>query len=101
MKKLTFDLNTPLFRLTAGEFLELLECAQKPEVVDTTKDETKYVYGLAGIAELLGCSKTQASRIKQSGKINGAITQIGNLIITDAGKALELIDKSKKNPPKK
>lgn len=94
MKKLTFDLNTPLFRLTAGEFLELLECAQKPEVVDTTKDETKYVYGLAGIAELLGCSKTQASRIKQSGKIDGAITQVGNLIITEAEKALELAGKA-------
>ena len=94
MSKLNFDLNTPLFRLTAGEFLDLLERGSKPEVIDTTKGETKHVYGLAGLAELFGCSKTQASRIKQSGKIDGAITQVGNLIITEAEKALELAGKT-------
>lgn len=101
MKKLTFDLNTPLFRLTAGEFLDLLERGTQPETIDTTKDGTKHVYGLAGIAELFGCSKTQASRIKQSGKINGALTQVGNLIIVEAEKALELAGKAKNKPSKK
>lgn len=91
------DLNKRVIDLTAGELLELLEHSIKPTpqvLIDTTEaPKGKYVYGLAGIAKLLGCSITTANRIKQSGKISGAITQIGNLIITDAEKALELADK--------
>jgi len=48
------------------------------------------VYGLAGIARLFGCSLPTANRIKQSGKINRAITQVGRKIIVDADLALEL-----------
>lgn len=55
-----------------------------------TKEERRYVYGLAGIARLFGCSLPTANRIKQSGKINRAITQIGRKIIVDADLALEL-----------
>lgn len=86
------DLTKRIVDLTAGELQELLEDGTKPKIIiDTTSDKRKtYVYGLAGIAELYGCSKTQANRIKQSGKIDEAITQIGNLIIVDADRALEL-----------
>jgi hypothetical protein len=63
------------------------------KVVDTTKDDKRYVYQLSGLANLFGCSKTTASRIKQSGKIDEAISQIGNLIVIDADKALELAGK--------
>lgn len=89
------DLNKRVIDLTAGELLELIQQGYKPQVlIDTTEaPQGKYVYGLAGIAKLLGCSITTANRIKQSDKLNGAITQIGNLIITDAEKALELSDK--------
>ena len=88
------DLNARIIDLTAGEFLDLLERGNKPQVVvDTTKNDKHFVYGLAGIADLFGCSKTTANRIKQSGKINSAITQLGNLIVVDAEMALELADK--------
>jgi len=93
--ELKIDLATPLFKLTAGEFLELLEYANKPLVLPTTDPKEPYVYGLAGIAELFKCSKSTANRIKQSGKIDEAITQIGNLIITDAKKALQLAKQNK------
>lgn len=96
------DLNKRVIDLTAGELLELLERGNKPQVlIDTTKPDKAYVYGLAGMAELFGCSKTQANRIKQSGKIAGATTQIGNLIIVDAAKALELAGKQNKKHSKK
>ena len=36
------------------------------------------------------CSLPTANRIKQSGKINRAITQVGRKIIVDADLALEL-----------
>ena len=57
----------------------------------SSKGEKRYVYGLAGIARLFGCSLPTANRIKQSGKINRAITQIGRKIIVDADLALELV----------
>ena len=50
----------------------------------------RYVYGLAGIARLFGCSLPTANRIKQGGKINRAITQVGCKIIVEAELALEL-----------
>ena len=56
----------------------------------SSKEEKRYVYGLAGIARLFGCSLPTANRIKQSGKINRAITQVGRKIIVDADLALEL-----------
>ena len=37
----------------------------------------KYVYGVRGIAQLFGCSMPTANRIKQSGKIDKAITPVG------------------------
>lgn len=62
--------------------------AKTPQpVTDTDK---KYVYGINGIARLFGCSMPTANRIKKSGKISKAITQIGRKIIVDAELALEL-----------
>ena len=56
----------------------------------SSKEERRYVYGLAGSARLFGCSLPTANRIKQSGKINRAITQMGRKSIVDADLALEL-----------
>ena len=57
---------------------------------NSAKEERLYVYGLAGIARLFGCSLPTANRIKQSGKINRAITKVGRKIIVDVDLALEL-----------
>lgn len=82
----------PLWQMTGEEFLFLQQNAGQKELnnpipIDTNK---KYVYGILGIAKLFGCSIPTASRIKKSGKINKAITQIGRKIIVDAYLALEL-----------
>lgn len=90
------DRSKRVIDLTVGELLDLLENVDRPQVVvDTASERGRYVYGLSGIAGLFGCSRTTANRLKQSGKIDGAITQIGNLIIVDAEKALELAGKKK------
>ncbi len=70
---IAYDLDKPLWQLTVGEFLELASKATQ-SVVDTTsiKEDKKYVYGIAGIAQLFNCSMSTANRIKQSGKINRA-----------------------------
>ena len=92
-----YDLNTRIIDLTLGELLEAIEervkdCQQKPE--ETTNKN--FVYGLKGLAKLLGCSKTTAARVKATGDYDEAITQIGALLIIDADKVLE-IAKAKKN----
>ena len=73
-------LNKPLFSLTVGEFLELQKRAEQPVVVDFTGKPEKYVYGIAGIAKLFGCSMRTASKIKSSGRIDKAVQQLGRKI---------------------
>ncbi|MFR9592502.1 MAG: DUF3853 family protein [Rikenellaceae bacterium] len=86
--------SMPLWQMTGEEFLRLQQCGAgvspptPPTVIDTTTK--RHVYGVAGIASLFGCSVPTASRIKKSGKIDRAITQIGRKIIVDAELALEL-----------
>lgn len=52
--------------------------------------QKRLVYGINGIAQLFGISRTMANNIKRSGVINRAIKQRGRTIITDADLALEL-----------
>ena len=82
--------------MTGEEFIFLSKHAsgqtetQPRPVTDT---ERKYVYAILGIAKLFGCSLPTANRIKKSGKIDKAITQIGRKIIVDVELALELAGK--------
>ena len=64
---------------------------------DWSSDVCSSDLGIKGIAELFGCSVPTANRIKRSGIINDAITQIGRKIIVDAEKALGLAAGSKCN----
>ncbi len=59
------------------------------------KTEKKYVYGLKGLARLLGCSRTKAYKVKKSGILDAAITKNGRLLIIDKEQVLELV---KSNP---
>ena len=70
--------------------LEPARLAGKRNEQPAADTEKKYVYGIGGIARLFGCSIPTANRIKKSGRINRAITQIGRKIIVDADMALEL-----------
>lgn len=87
------DMNTPIWQLTVGEFLELSKKTESSMSVNVNAIDEKYVFGLNGIAELFGCSKSTAQTIKNSGKINKAVTQVGRKIVVDAKLALELYNK--------
>ncbi|MCT4121903.1 MAG: DUF3853 family protein [Cloacibacterium sp.] len=78
------DPQTPIWKLTVEEFLE---------VCKELSSEGKYEYGLKGLAKLLGCSVSKASEIKSSGILNNAIIQRGNIIIINKEKALKLFAK--------
>ena len=56
--------------------------------------QKRYVQGYQGIASLFGCSKSTAQRIKKSGIIDEAITQVNRKILVDADLALQLVKES-------
>ena len=77
--------QTPLCNLTVKEFLEISK---------NLNSENMYEYGLKGLAKILGCSISKASKIKSSGILDEAIIQKGNIIIIDKKKAIELFASS-------
>ena len=80
------DPQTPLWKLTVSEFLEICKGVN-------VKNDSKYECGLKGLAKLLGCSVSKASEVKSSGILNEAIIQRGNIIIIDKELALKLFAK--------
>jgi hypothetical protein len=92
------NMNTPLEQLTVGEFLELLRQnirPVEPEVEVKPDTDDRYVYGIGGIARLLGCSKTQVHEYRLNKWIEPAIMQHGRKIICDRKLAIELFGKRK------
>ena len=77
--------QTPLCNLTVKEFLEISK---------NLNSENMYEYGLKGLAKILGCSVSKASKMKSSGILDEAIIQKGNIIIIDKKKAIELFASS-------
>ena len=77
--------QTPLCNLIVKEFLEISK---------NLNSQNMYEYGLKGLAKILGCSISKASKIKSSGILDGAIIQKGNIIIIDKKKAMELFASS-------
>lgn len=85
-------LARPLWMLTGEEFIFLLlnkeNMLEKPSV--EVAPEKHYEYGIEGLARVFGCSIPTANRIKKSGIIDEAISQIGRKIVVDAELALTL-----------
>ena len=84
-------LQKPIAMMTGEELCFLIT-----KSVDNTETGTPQVaskgnyYGIEGIARVFGCSVPTANRIKKSGIIDKAITQIGRKIVVDADLALSL-----------
>lgn len=85
-------LAKPLWQMTGEEFLQLNRFSPIPTTASEQKppSDKSYKYGIAGIAEIFGCSIPTANRIKKSGRIDAAITQVGRKIVVDVEKAIEL-----------
>ena len=92
-----YDYNTRIIDLTLGELLEAVEEKVKELLPkqEQQQEDKRFVYGLKGLAKLLGCSKTTAARVKATGNYDEAITQIGALLIIDADKVLEIAKRQK------
>ena len=95
--------NSFLINMSPDEFFDRLkECLAEtmfaPEPVDGVKVKKHYVYGLQGICDLLGCSTATAARIKKSGVLDPAISQVANTIVVDADLAIDLLKVRKSKP---
>lgn len=87
--------------MTAGKLIALIKeniMVESTLVTNVTppaeQKEKRFVHGIQGIAKLFNCSTATANRIKSSGKIDEAITQVGHKIVVDADLALELARES-------
>lgn len=84
-------LQKPVAMMTGEELTSLFQYFWQTQ--DNGAHEAKpkrMVYGINGIAEIFGCSVPTANRIKASGIIDGAITQVGRKIVVDGDMALQL-----------
>ncbi len=98
--------NKLLLQLTGLEFVDLLReglglSALGYDDLEPMEVKKHLVYGMQGLCELLGCSMTTAGRIKKSGVLDPAISQIGKVIVIDSDLALDLINTSKKRKTRK
>jgi hypothetical protein len=93
------DGDKPIWQLTIGEFVAILE-SRLPvgniESISKNTTDIKYVYGIAGLAKLIGCSKNYAGILKRTGMFDEAISQNGRTIIIDAELALKLFNANQK-----
>jgi len=90
-------MQRPMYTLTLEEFL----AATSQHSERTNSAEMKpsgnnhCVYGLSGLASIIGCSVATASRLKKSGLFDPAISQVNRQIVVDVEKALAIISKAK------
>ena len=92
------SIDTPVWQLSVRELLEIIDSNSthmKMPNEENKKDTPNYVYGIAGLEKLLGCSKGHVSKLKAVGLFEEAIIQNGRKIIVDSDKALELFKKNK------
>ncbi len=94
-------LQKPVWQMTGEDLLTLIGGADENEGCNSTKGNDangqRYEYGIAGIAKIFGCSVPTANRIKRSGIIDKAITQVGRKIVVDVDLALTLAANGKSN----
>lgn len=90
-------LDKPLWQFTGKDHAYMMKHVLMESLsVESTEPSSKkrYVQGYQGIATLFGCSKSTAQRIKKSGIIDEAITQVNRKILVDADLALQLVKES-------
>jgi len=90
-------LEMPLWQMSGAQFVTLSESVMSRFLsVLQNEPEKRYVYGIEGLAKLIGKSVNTAQRLKSSGAIDDAIIQHGRTIMIDADLALRLLQEQAK-----
>lgn len=90
-------LEKPLWQFTGKDHEYLLKHVLMESLSNEDCEQPSkkhYVQGINGIADLFGCSRSTAQRIKNSGVIDDAITQVHRKILVDTDLALQLVKDS-------
>jgi len=91
--------NKPILQATIGDFLEVfreLITENKPQEIPIKPEKKNLIYGMKGLATLLGCSVPTANRIKKDGVIKSATYQVGKTVAFDRDLVLELLNSENK-----
>lgn len=84
-------LTNSIVVMEQAQLLDTIKKAFDESSQSSSTNKKTYVYGISGLAAILGCSRPTAQRIKSTGKLDSAISQTGRTIVVDVDKALELI----------
>ena len=88
-----------LLTSTLGDLVEALKEGLGLMTDAPAEDTTpkRYVYGYAGLKDLLGCGDTAVWRLLKSGAIDAAVAKHGKLIVADADMVLQLLRLNKQH----
>ncbi len=95
-----FTADTPLWQLTVGQFTELVESKvkallqQQQQPTQQAGQDKRYAHSIDELAAALGVSSVTAQSIKNSGAIDGAVSQWRRTLIIDIDLAIDLLRKS-------
>ena len=85
---------------TLGDLVEAIQEGLGLAMNDEPAPDTtpkRYVYGYAGLKDLLGCGDTAVWRLLKSGAIDAAVAKHGKLIVADADMVLQLLRLNKQH----
>lgn len=85
-----FALQNEVLSLHQNMFEEKMEKIFMKYLSKENVEETKYEYGLKGLAKALNVSKSKAAQLKSSGDIDDAIYQNGRIIRIDVKLAQQI-----------
>lgn len=86
----------PFARMIAEELAKMQKPEEEPEIIEGPVGDRK-LKGIPGIMEIFKCSRSHATRIRNSGMIDNAIIRVSpRVFLVDERKALEVMDKKKK-----
>lgn len=91
MEKFENKLLVTATLLDLAEILKMVLGFNDNEVSNRKPVVKRYAHGMKDLAQILGCSVATAQRIKSSGRLDQAISQVGHIIIVDVELALELM----------
>ena len=84
-----------LMQATLGDIKQMISDAVREAaltaIAENEENRRNFVYGLKGLALLLGCSISTAERLRQSGILDQAIIAHKGLLVIDADMALDLL----------